>query len=202
MGLSIKNTFESPNIRSVFKAEHGQIGYSVVSVLVKRFMDSFGFSTKMSDTQIEVLTVDTLEKFSFETLEDIILFFKMARTGKFGTTMRGVDSNLIFGEWYPMYLELKAEYREIEYQKEKVKQTVNPLSIEDIKKAYDKIQNKGIFRQKVSNYVDKITEGITRQELEDIISEWKQDDTKKLYLDIIRLKRLIIKGDFKFKDEI
>lgn len=198
MGLELKNTFESPNIRSVFKAENGQIGYSVVSVLVKRFMDSFGFSTKMSDTQIEVLTVDTLEKFSFETLEDIILFFKMARTGKFGTTMRGVDSNLIFGEWYPMYLELKSEYREIEYQKEKVKQTVNPLSIEDIRKAYDKIQNKGSFREKVIKYVDTITEGITRQDLENIIVEWTTDETKKNYIDVLKLKRLVIKGDFKF----
>ena len=98
IGLTVKDTFESSNIRSVFKGDNGQIGFSVVNVLVKRFMDSFGFATKMSDTQIEVITVDTLEKFAFETLEDIILFFKMARNGSFGSTMRGVDSNLIFDE--------------------------------------------------------------------------------------------------------
>lgn len=196
--MTLKDTFESPNIRSVFKGEHGQIGYSVVNVLVKRFMDSFGFSTKMSETQLEVLTVDTLEKFSFETLQDIILFFKMARTGKFGTTMRGVDSNLIFGEWYPIYLDLKAGHRELEYQKEKVKQNINPMSIEDVRKSYDKIQNKGGFREKVSKYVETITNGITRQHLEDIIKDWEQDETKKKYIDVLKLKRLVIKGDYKF----
>ncbi|MDB0600069.1 hypothetical protein PL373_02635 [Tenacibaculum maritimum] len=81
--------------------------------------NSFAFATKLTDDQIDILTVDALDKFSHESLEDILLFFKMARSGKFGTTKRGVDSNLIFGEWFPMYLDLKSREREtvIENQK-------------------------------------------------------------------------------------
>lgn len=196
--MSLKNTFESSTIRSVFKGENGQIGYSVVNILVKRFMDSFGFSTKMSDTQIEVLTVDTLEKFSFETLEDIILFFKMARTGQFGSTNRGVDSNLIFGEWYPMYLELKADQREKIYQKEKIEMIKEPLSIEGVHKAYDKIKNSGNkYWNKVKYRIDELTEGFTRQQLEDLILEWENDETKTKFMDLLRRKRLDIKGDYK-----
>ncbi len=199
MNLSISKTFESPTIRSVFKGENGQIGYSVVNILVKRFMDSFGFATKMSDTQIEVLTVDTLEKFSFETLDDIILFFKMARTGKFGSTMRGVDSNLIYGEWYPMYLEFKAEEREKIYQREKLELTKNTLSIDDVHKAYDKIKNSGQkYWEKVQNRINEITEGFDRQQLEDLISQWEKDESKAKFMHILKKKRLEVKGDYKF----
>ena len=66
-----------------------------------------------------MLTIDTLEHFSYESLEDIILFFKMARTGAFGSTKKGVDSNLIYGEWFPAYLEKKAQIRETNYTTEK-----------------------------------------------------------------------------------
>ena len=199
MNLSISKTFESPTIRSVFKGENGQIGYSVVNILVKRFMDSFGFATKMSDTQIEVLTVDTLEKFSFETLDDIILFFKMARTGKFGSTMRGVDSNLIYGEWYPMYLEFKAEEREKIHQREKLELTKNTLSIDDVHKAYDKIKNSGQkYWDKVQDRINEITDGFDRQQLENLISQWEKDESKGKFMHILKKKRLEVKGDYKF----
>jgi len=198
INLSMSKTFESPTIRSVFKGENGQIGYSVVNILVKRFMDSFGFATKMSDTQIEVLTVDTLEKFSFETLEDVILFFKMARTGKFGSTMRGVDSNLIFGEWHPIYLEMKAEVREREYYKQKTEQ--NPvLTIDEVHKAYEKQKNSGQkYWDKVQERIDEITNGFDRQQLEDLILVWEKDESKAKFMHVLRKKRLDIKGDYKF----
>lgn len=199
MGLSIKNTLESSNIRSVFKAENGQIGYSVVNILVKRFMDSFGFATKMSDTQIEVLTVDTLDKFAFESLEDIILFFKMARNGSLGHTMRGVDSNLIFGEWLPVYLELKSAEREKAWQKEKLLMNKDQLTIEDVNRSYEARKNTPQKKHdKLVERINEITLNFTRQELEDLISEWEKDETKKPYLDMLRRKRLDIKGDYKF----
>jgi len=198
MGLTVKNTFESSNIRSVFKGEHGQIGFSVVNVLVKRFMDSFGFATKMNDIQIESLTVDTLEKFAFETLEDIILFFKMARTGSFGSTMRGVDSNLIFGEWFPLYLEFKAGEREKVYQKEKDSYRDGELTLEDVRKAYKSQMNspQKIHAELVKS-INELTEGFTRQQLEDLISEWEKDESKAKFISELKKKRLEIKGDFK-----
>ena len=67
-------------IKSVFKGDAGQIGFSVVNVLVTRFIDSFGFSTKLNPTQIETLTVDILENFQYETLEDIKDFEILKKT--------------------------------------------------------------------------------------------------------------------------
>lgn len=193
IGLTVDKNLDKPVIRGLFKNENGQIGFAVVKVLVNRFIDSFGFSTKLSENQLEVLTVDTLEKFSYDSLEDIILFFKLARSGTFGTTKRGVDSNLIFGEWFPMYMEMKAEAREREYIKNKKTITESTLSIEEVKKSYEKIKPNNSFRDRVLIYIDKITEGINRLELEDLIQAWSEDEQKKPYLRDLKAKRLIIK---------
>lgn len=193
IGLTVDKNLDKPVIRGLFKNENGQIGFAVVKVLVNRFIDSFGFSTKLSENQLEVLTVDTLEKFSYDSLEDIILFFKLARSGTFGTTKRGVDSNLIFGEWFPMYMEMKAEAREREYIKNKKTITESTLSIEEVKKSYEKIKPNNSFRERVLIYIEKITEGINRLELEDLIQAWSEDEQKKPYLRELKAKRQTIK---------
>ncbi len=193
IGLTVDKNLDKPVIRGLFKNENGQIGFAVVKVLVNRFIDSFGFSTKLSESQLEVLTVDTLEKFSYDSLEDIILFFKLARSGTFGTTKRGVDSNLIFGEWFPMYMEMKAEAREREYIKNKKTITESTLSIEDVKNSYEKIKPNNSFRDRVLIYIDKITDGINRLELEDLIQAWSEDEQKKPYLRDLKAKRQTIK---------
>lgn len=190
--LELKDTLNQPLMRSVFKGEHGTIGFSVVKVLVERFIDSFGFATKPSQTVLDGITVDTLEKFAFESLDDIIIFFKMCRQGVFGPTKKGLDSNFIYGEWFPMYLEKKAEIREIEYQKEKSKLNSNEVTYEDIKKTYSKNDSLN-FEKKVINYVDEITKDYDRQLLEDLIVDWEKDPQKKPFLYILKKKRLTIK---------
>lgn len=192
MNLEIKDTFDQPIIRSVFKGDSSVIAFSVIKVLVNRFIDSFGFSTKLSDSQIDVLVVDTIENFKYESLHDIILFFKMARSGKFGSTKRGVDSNLIFGEWFPMYMEQKADLREQLYQKEKIKHTQTLATTEDVIKTYTKHHNKN-FEERVKKYADSITQGITREQLEVLIEEWNNDEQKKPYVRILKAKRREIK---------
>lgn len=195
MNLSLKNTFDNSNIRSIFKGDNGQIGFSVVNILVKRFMESFGFATKMNETQLEVLTVDTLEKFAYESLEDIILFFKMARTGQFGSTMRGVDSNLIFGEWYPMYLELKATEREKLYQNEKVNYTKDQLTTQDVLKAYESRKNTPQeIHDKQIKWIDDFTKDFNREQLENTILLWEKDESKKQYMRLLIMKRRDIKS--------
>jgi hypothetical protein len=196
MSLKIEDTLDQPTTRKVFSGENSQIGYGVINILVKRFIDSFGFSTKLSDTQIEVLTVDTIEKFKYESLDDVILFFKMGRQGTLGTTKRGVDSNLIFGEWFPCYLEKKALKREEIYLKEKTKLNTLDMDLtsEDIKKIYEKEKEKiNPFRNRVLNYIESITKDISREKLEELILEWENDEVKKPYVRDLKKKRLTIK---------
>lgn len=195
MVLSVQNTFDKPNTRSVFKNETGAVGFSVVKVLVTRFIDSFAFSNKLNETQIELLTVDTLENFAYESLEDIIIFFKMARSGKFGNTKRGVDSNLIFGEWYPQYLSQKAEARENNYNKSKAVNSRLQATDEDVKATYSKIQKnveKRNMETKVIQFVEKITKDIDRQMLEDLITDWSKDEVRKPWVYLLKEKRKTI----------
>lgn len=188
MNLTIQDTFSEPNIRSVFKGDHGGVGFSVVNILVTRFIDSFAFSNKMSPDQIEMLTVDTLENFSYESLQDIILFFKMARSGKFGNTHRSPDNNLIYGEWFPKYLDQKSVIREQNYDKKKGEQKSKPVSIEDVKQTYAKIEERNLHQQRLE-YIEKITKDMDRQILEDTIVDWEKDEKRKPYVKYLKQKR-------------
>jgi hypothetical protein len=192
MGLSIQDTFSNPTIRSVFKSDNGAIAFGVVNVLVTRFVSSFGFSTKPSDDQIESLTVDTLENFGYESLEDVILFFKMARTGKFGTTKRGVDSNLIFGEWFPSYLEKKAVLREESYEIHKNKKESKHVTIDQVQMNYRKATMASL-KGKNKKFVDDFVKDMDRQMLEDTISSWANDKELQQHVALLKSKRRIIK---------
>jgi hypothetical protein len=192
MSLTINDTFTKPHLRSIFVNKYSSVGYSVVNVLVNRFIDSFAFTTKLNKEQIECLTVDTLENFAYESLEDVILFFKMARSGRFGTAKKSVDSNLIFGEWYPKYLEKKADLREQKYTEEKHEFNSTPITMEDVKKTYSEINKKNL-KKRVQNHIDKITKNMDRQMLEDTITDWNRDSKRKPYIDLLKRKRKIIK---------
>jgi len=191
MNASLKLNIESPTIISIFKNENTEIGLNVIKVLVDRFADSFGFSTKMSATQSETICIDTFENFRGESLGDIILFFKMARNGSFGYTHRGIDSNLIFGDWFPKYMEQKSIEREKLYQKQKSEQIKPEISMEQVvahRKSHEASRLK-----KVSDYVDTITEGMTRDQLEKEILEWRNDAEKSKFIRILLTKRDFIK---------
>lgn len=190
MSLTIKDCLEKPIIKTVFK-QHPEVGFGVLKVLVKRFLDSFGFATKMNETQIDMLSVDAIENFRYESLEDVILFFKLARQGKFGTTSRGVDSNLIFGEWFPLYLELKSQQREEKHALEKDKLSESSLTIEDVRKSYQK-QTLSI-EKKIENRINEITKDFDRAMLEDLIVDWQKSPEKYPYLKYLKKKRKEIK---------
>lgn len=189
MSLQIKDTIGKPILRSAFKGKE-QVSFTAIKTLVVRFMDSFGFSTKMNDTQVEILAVDTFENFSYESIEDVILFFKMARSGKFGTTGRGVDSNLIFGTWFPMYLEIKARAREEEYTKSKTDRNSDRRgsSIDEVISTYKSHANRS-EKVMAETYIDEMIKDFDRQMLEDTITDWSKDDYKKQFVPILKSKR-------------
>jgi len=193
MQLTISETFDKAIIKSVFKGEAGQIGFSVVKILTTRFIDSFGFSTKLNPTQIETLTVDLLENFQYETLEDIIIFLKMARTGKFGSTGRGVDANLILGDWFPKYLDQKAQKREEIYLKEKHSEITNTNAVDIY---YAKIREEKAKKEKqllAEKEIDEMVKNMDRQMLEDTISDWEKRPEMANFIDYLKRKRQLKK---------
>lgn len=190
--LTTSDVIGKPLIRTVFKGKDN-LAFTFVSGLVKRFVDSFGFSTKMNESQIEMLSVDTFEKFQYESVEDVILFLKMCRSGSFGATNRGVDSNLIFGEWFPKYMEIKSDAREKEYEKEKSSLSIEQRGVEysEVIKTYKKASNIS-FEKRVSDYVDRISKDMDRQMLEDTIIDWEKDPERSAYVYMLKKKRQVV----------
>lgn len=191
--LKIGNAFEQPLMRSVFKTDaEALVCFGVVSLVVNRFLESFGFSNKPTQTIIDTMVVDAISKFDYETLDDLIIFFKMCRQGDFGSTGRGLDSNLVFGEWLPKYLEIKADKRERYIDVNK------PASAENnaVQQYYAKLRREKAFkdsRKLIESNIDEMVKNMTRPELENTISEWAENEDMKPYLDYLKRKRLVIK---------
>ncbi|MCT4698476.1 hypothetical protein [Tenacibaculum haliotis] len=185
MSLTIPDVFTKPIIRSAFKGnELGTLAFSTMSVLVNRLLDSFAFTQKLNPTQIDILTVTALEKFEYETLEDVIIFFKMARSGAFGAAKKSLDANLLFGDWLPQYLDLKAQEREVFKNKEKGAYMDNSTDAVNYYKNRKRIEEKARKQQEEINQVNRITEYFDRQMLEDLITDWSK---KPLFISGVKL---------------
>lgn len=91
-----------------------------LSFLIANFNNNFNARGKLNEQQIIVLAGDLFDRFSFESLEDVMLMFKYARQGKIGDGKDfKLDSQTIFHKWVPEYLELKANERELKHNKKK-----------------------------------------------------------------------------------
>lgn len=88
-----------------------------IYVIIERFNDLVNVGKPLNQNQMIQLSLDLFERFGGESLEDIALFFKMARNGDFGAIQR-LDSVTIM-LWVPKYFDLKIEAREQEIQNEK-----------------------------------------------------------------------------------
>ncbi len=190
MNLTLKDTIGEPPMRSVFK-DKGTLAFGVTKVLVTRFVGAFGFATKLDDAQLDILTVDTLEHFKHESLVDVILFFKLARTGKFGVCKSAPDSNLIFGEWMPKYLEQKAIVRERAYLQEKAIQQSTLNGDAFVKKTMLK-QKALAEKREIKAQIEAMCKTMDRQMLEDTIVSWNKNKKLKQYIMLLKQKRKTI----------
>lgn len=78
-----------------------------IFLIVKRFNDLVNVGKKLNEDQMIALSADLFERFGGESLEDVMLFFKMARNGEFGDLYR-LDSIVILS-WVNKYLDKKME---------------------------------------------------------------------------------------------
>lgn len=196
--LSISTAIEGTSLRKLSKLIDQKNTIKAIVFLTTRLSDNFNVGKKFTEEQAIVMAFDLMEVFGYETLEDVVLMFKYARQGKIGDGKDfKLDSQTVFHKWIPDYLNLKAEFRENEHTKakKKIDTLENSTSFFDLRKLKKEKSDK---LEKVIRYIDKITKGISRDELEKIITEWTKDPIKKEYIHLLKEKRLIIKGDYKF----
>lgn len=137
---------------------------------------------EMENFQIQILAGDLYERFQTDTLDDIILMFKMARQGEFGKvyTLDVLQINL----WAEKYLDKKSAEREKIWSKQKHHQT--PENSMGETKTFDQLpqelQDKfnNIGKNKPANVQEflkaKATEVMTAEKLKREIGRLLEDD--------------------------
>jgi len=190
---SLSECLTQPTVRSVFKSKDEiQLAFGIIKILVDRFLDSFAFSTKLNENQKMTLISDFLERFSYESILDIVLFMKMARNGYFGAAKHSVDTNMIFGDWFPQYLELKSKQREAEYEKKKSLEKKVVHGDDAVSLYYKKQREKKEFREReerMKKYIDDAVKNMDKQMLEDTISDWVKKPEMQPFLPYLKQQR-------------
>ena len=104
------------------KVSTGDLVRTIV-FLIERAVDFFNVKSTLNSSQILLMAVDFLEVYKHETIEDIVMMFKMVRQGKIGDKIFYLDSHVIMNEWMPQYLNFKAQQREQDYKTNKSNDT-------------------------------------------------------------------------------
>lgn len=113
--LSISKCLNAPLLINQ-KANEEELSFSIF-LIIKRFNDLVNVGKKMNEDQMITLASDLFEKFGSESLDDVLLFFKMARSGEFGDFYR-LDSTVVLS-WLPKYFDRKIQAREDEIQNQR-----------------------------------------------------------------------------------
>ncbi|MES1181853.1 MAG: hypothetical protein ABUL44_03570 [Flavobacterium sp.] len=132
-----------------------------IDIQLTRLVASMNLKWNLSDSQIQQIVEDLMDKFPNETVEDFILIFKKARQNEFGEIYR-LDSAVIFG-WVEKYLDekyqvlerkLMAEKDTINYTKDRGGIDVSKMLKDYVKEIKDGTETKDIKVRSVVNMTD------------------------------------------------
>lgn len=98
-------------------AKHGPNEVNlVVAASVNKCLDSLGI--EMQNDRIQLLVEDIVDKYQFDSIEDIQICLKNGRQGNYGTNF-GKLNMIVISEWMSSHLERKASARELSNDKAK-----------------------------------------------------------------------------------
>ena len=136
----------------------------VITALVSQIIRTanfFNLSRPMSEDQAIETGYLLLDKYPYETIEDFVIMFNRAKTGKYGELYNRLDGQVIFS-WMEKYLDEKAGYREKEHQKmKKIQEGINLA--QDIEFTAKTIEGEP---EKSKTVIEALKESINFQELE------------------------------------
>lgn len=149
VGLALNGTLISTLSKSMVKNDL----IKALSVIILRGCESFNIKGNLTEGQALLLAIDFTELYKHETIEDVMLMFRLVRQGVIGGKVWRIDSQIILGEWMPAYLDLKSEEREKRVEKTKNK----PVELEDETDIPDATQKKiDELKKKLSTPPEKI----------------------------------------------
>lgn len=192
--LSLSNAINGTNLRKLEK-EVGEINtITAICYLIKRFNANFNVGKSLTDQQAALLASDIVEKYPYETIEDVVLMLKQVRQGIIGDGKDyKLDGQNVLAKWMPEYLDKK--YIEVERQNKKTNESLKDEN-NAVEQFYAKLRAKKAREEKderVKSQIDEMAKSMTRDDLESTITEWSQKEDMKPYLDYLKRKRLVIK---------
>lgn len=194
--LSIPKSIEGSKLVKL-ERQIGDFGIiTAICYLINRFNTNFNVGKKLTIEQSALLASDIVEKYPYETIEDVVLMLKMVRQGIIGDGKDyKLDGQNVMTKWFPEYLEKK--YEELERQKKKELSEMNTVNSDNsVEQYYAKIRRHKAQKEKEDKAkmeIDNMCQNMDRQLLEDTISDWAEKEEMKPYLDYLKQKRKNIK---------
>ena len=192
--LSISNAIDGIKLRKLEK-EVGEVNtITAICYLLNRFNANFNVGKSLTTQQSATLASDIVEKYPYETIEDIVLMLKQVRQGIIGDGKDfKLDGQNVLAKWMPDYLDRK--YTEVERKNQKANEALaeenNAVEMFYAKRREQKAREER--EQKAKAHIDEMVKSMDRQMLEDTIADWSKKEEMKPYLDYLKRKRLIIK---------
>ena len=192
--LSISNAIDGTKLRKLEK-EVGEVNtITAICYLLNRFNANFNVGKSLTIQQSATLASDIVEKYPYETIEDIVLMLKQVRQGIIGDGKDfKLDGQNVLAKWMPDYLDRK--YAEVERKNQKANEALaeenNAVEMFYAKRREQKAREER--EQKAKLHIDEMVKSMDRQMLEDTIADWSKKEEMKPYLDYLKRKRLIIK---------
>lgn len=168
----------------------------IVTYLLMRFSEGFNVKNKLTPEQAAQTAIDIIEKYPYETIEDILLLLKQVRQGLIGDGKDyKLDGQNILNKWFPEYLDKK--YIEVERQQ---KQTQYNNSNDDephpVTVFYEKRRKEKLQKEKddlMKKEIDEMLKNMDRQMLEDTIVDWERKEELKQWVGYLKSKRMIFR---------
>lgn len=192
--LNLSNAIDGTKLRKLEK-EVGEVNtITAICYLLNRFNANFNVGKSLTIQQSATLASDIVEKYPYETIEDIVLMLKQVRQGIIGDGKDfKLDGQNVLAKWMPDYLDRK--YAEVERKNQKENEALaeenNAVEMFYAKRREQKAREER--EQKAKLHIDEMVKSMDRQMLEDTITDWSKKEEMKPYLDYLKCKRLIIK---------
>lgn len=194
--ISLQTAIEGTKL-SKLERQIGDFGIiTTICYLLNRFNTNFNVGKKLTGEQSALLASDIVEKYSYETIEDVVLMLKMVRQGIIGDGKDyKLDGQNVMTKWFPEYLEKK--YEAFERQKQKEQSELNNTNSDNaVEQYYAKIRRKKALKEKEEKMraeIDLMVKDMDRQILEDTILDWSKKTEMFPYLDYLKQQRQKVK---------
>jgi hypothetical protein len=199
--LTVHKAIDGTKLKKLEKTLGERDLTKVITYMLLRFSESFNVGKKLTTGQAPLIAIDLIEKYPYETIEDILLMLKQVRQGILGDGKDfKLDGQNILNKWMPEYLDKK--YEQVERDNKAI-QTSHAKDLEDknhpvtvfyrnqkIKKAREEAE------KKAKSEIDDMVKNMDRQVLEDTITDWEKKPEMQIHLQYLKSKRQFVKGRY------